>query len=170
MSYDSCFTCDSYFDGWPSECGLVPTPPLVNRNHVKQKNMQTLNHDDLTPENLNELNDLAGSAKSPQVRELLTDLSASLRRGDDIIRTQKNESLTTSEAAKFLGMSRTHLYKLMDKDEIPSFSVGRHRRIYMRDILEFENQRHRDRTELAERFAQGHQGSATADGEIADLL
>lgn len=67
-------------------------------------------------------------------------------------------------------MSRTHLYKLLDRGEIVFHRVGRDRRIRIYDLLEFEEQRQRDRRELAERFAHQRQTAAAASDEIADLL
>ncbi|WP_293951793.1 helix-turn-helix domain-containing protein [uncultured Corynebacterium sp.] len=132
--------------------------------------MHTLNKNDLTPEQLNEISALAGAAEFPEVRELLNDLSESLRRGDDIIGTQNDEALTPAQASQHLGMSRTHLYKLLDRGDLPFHLVGSHRRILMSDIKAFNEQRGRDRIELAERFAQRHQNTVALDDEIADLL
>jgi excisionase family DNA binding protein len=67
-------------------------------------------------------------------------------------------------------MSRTHLYKLLDRGEIMFHRVGRDRRIRLRDLVAFEAQRDGDRLELAERFAHQHKTAAAATDEIADLL
>lgn len=69
-----------------------------------------------------------------------------------------------------LGMSRTHLYKLLDSGEIPCDHVGRDRRIRVHDLLDFEARRMRDRRELAQRFATQRKTRAGAIDEVADLL
>jgi excisionase family DNA binding protein len=67
-------------------------------------------------------------------------------------------------------MSRTHLYKLLDAGEIPFHNVGRDRRIEMRDLLLFEENRDAARRELAERFAQQRATTETAVDELAAEL
>jgi excisionase family DNA binding protein len=67
-------------------------------------------------------------------------------------------------------MSRTHLYKLLDRGEIISYRVGRDRRIELKDLAAFESQRQRDRRELAERFATQRQTLAAAIDEVASGL
>lgn len=67
-------------------------------------------------------------------------------------------------------MSRTHLYKLLDRGEIPFHRVGRDRRVLLRDLLAFEEIRRGDRAELAERFAHQTATRSGAVDEIADLL
>lgn len=48
--------------------------------------------------------------------------------------------------------------------------VGRDRRIRVRDLIEFEEQRQRDRRELVERFAHQQQTRDAVVDEIADFL
>ncbi len=78
--------------------------------------------------------------------------------------------LTPSQAAERLGMSRTHLYKLLNRGEIMSYRVGRDRRIEVKDLAAFELQRQRDRRELAERFATQQQTLSRAIDEVANSL
>ena len=132
--------------------------------------MQTLPNHELTPEQLDEIQSFAQSQASPGVRDLLLNIIASARNGDEIVFIDDAKSCTPSEAAKQIGMSRTHLYKLLDRGEIPFYLVGRHRRIRVRDLVEFEKKRHNDRLELAERFARQHETAVSADDEIAGLL
>ena len=105
-----------------------------------------------------------------ELRHLLSSLAANLRDGADIVAIGDDETFTPQHAAKHLGMSRTHLYKLLDKGVIPSHRVGRDRRIASRDLFAFTVRRDAERRELAERFA--HQGATRAGAveEIADLL
>lgn len=79
-------------------------------------------------------------------------------------------TLTPNQVAQRLGMSRTFLYKLLDRGEIVSHRVGRDRRILLVDLIAFEAERQRSRRELAERFAHQDQNRADAVEEIAGLL
>ncbi|WP_239340354.1 helix-turn-helix domain-containing protein [Frankia sp. CiP3] len=125
---------------------------------------------EIPAEQLDELERFARGCAGPQLRNLLLSLSRCIRDGATITATSGAASLTPSQAADRLGMSRTHLYKLLDRGEIPSHRVGRDRRIQLRDIAIFEAERQRDRRELAERFATQHRTRADAVNEIADLL
>ena len=132
--------------------------------------MQTLQTDQITPEQLDELDKFARSDAGPELRDVLLSLSRCVRAGDEVVIVEGDETITPNQAAERLGMSRTHLYKLLDRGEILSHRVGRDRRIRMRDLAEFEKQHQRDRRELAERFAHQRKAAAAANDEIADLL
>lgn len=132
--------------------------------------MQTLPTDNVTSEQIDALDAFARSDVGPELRDLLLSLSRCLRAGDELAIVDGNATITPSRAAEHLGMSRTHLYKLLDRGEILSHRVGRDRRIRIHDLLEFEEQHQRDRRELAERFAQQRQTAVGIDDEIADLL
>ena len=67
-------------------------------------------------------------------------------------------------------MSRTHLYKLLDRGILPSHRVGSHRKIQTNDLEEFRAQREADKKDLAERFASQDRTRRSAIDEIADLL
>ncbi|MEZ5087205.1 MAG: helix-turn-helix domain-containing protein [Tessaracoccus sp.] len=131
--------------------------------------MQTLATSSIPTDQLDALEQYATAAPR-ELRELLLTLSRCVRDGDEVVVINGSQTLTPNQAATRLGMSRSHLYKLLDRGEIPFHRVGRDRRIRLHDIIEFEEQRQRDRRELAERFARHQQTSNAADDEIADLF
>lgn len=104
------------------------------------------------------------------LRDLLLSLSASLKNGLDVSLFESDGELTPAQAAARLKMSRTHLYKLLDRGEIVSHHIGRDRRIRMSDLICFEQTRQSDRRELAERFAHMHATRASAIDELTDEL
>lgn len=108
--------------------------------------------------------------KEPELRHVLLGVSRCIREGVDLVVVDDGAVLTPTEASKRLGMSRTHLYKLLDRGEIVSHRVGRDRRIRLRDLIEFEAQRRRDSLELAERFASQQKTREGAIDELADQL
>src|SRR5690625_2853555 len=117
---------------------------------------------------IDELEQMIASAPV-ELREVLQALASSLRDGDDIVAFDAGDTITPSQAAKKLRMSRTHLYKLLDDGAIPSHRVGRDRRILMRDFIEFIQHRDAERRNLAERFASRQQIEDEAAREIAEL-
>lgn len=88
-----------------------------------------------------------------QLGSALNMIAQNVRNGSDVLLAGKEEHLTPSAAAKSLGMSRTHLYKVMDAGELPFVRVGRDRRIAASDLIAFSHAREHDRARLAERFA-----------------
>jgi len=131
--------------------------------------MQTIETSRITPDQLAALDAYAATADS-EIRAALHQIIACVRGGAKLAVIGCDESVPPSEAAQRLGMSRTHLYKLLDRGEIPFFRVGRDRRIRLQDLLDFDARRRRDRHELAERFAGQSQTHAGAVDEIADVL
>jgi len=132
--------------------------------------MQTLETAKIPSEQLDALDEFARSDAGPELRDLLLSISRCIREGDEVVTIDGDKTITPSQAAERLNMSRTHLYKLLDRGEILSHRVGRDRRIRMRDLVEFEKQHQRDRRELAERFAHQRKTAVAANDEIADLL
>lgn len=61
--------------------------------------------------------------------------------GETVGITRLSKSLTSVEAAKFLGMSRPTLMKLASNGEIPSHKVGSHTRFDRTDLQAFAEQR-----------------------------
>lgn len=59
--------------------------------------------------------------------------------------------LATHQAAKFLGVSRPFLIKLLETDKIPYEKVGSHRRIHLEDVISYrEEQKQLRRSALDE--------------------
>ncbi|GAA2830724.1 excisionase family DNA-binding protein [Kribbella solani] len=132
--------------------------------------MKTFETAKIPSEQLDALEQFAESETGPELRAVLLSLSHYAREADALIVGDNTATVTPTQAAERLGMSRTHLYKLLDRGEIASHRVGRDRRIRLRDLAAFDAQRDRDRSELAERFAHQHKTTADAANEIADLL
>lgn len=131
--------------------------------------MKTISSIPMPSDQLDQLEEIAREVPD-ELREVLDSLAASLREGDEIVAVDPQATLTPNQAAKHLGMSRTHLYKLLDNGTITSHRVGRDRRIVIRDLMQFAAQRDAERRELAERFATQDRDRSDAIQEIADLL
>jgi excisionase family DNA binding protein len=132
--------------------------------------MEILETANIPVEQLDALEQYARASLGPELRDVLLGLSRCVRDGAELAVIDGSVVLTPGQAAERLGMSRTHLYKLLDRGEIMSYRVGRDRRIEFKDLAAFESQRQRDRRELAERFATQQQTLARAIDEVADSL
>ncbi len=132
--------------------------------------MEILETANIPVEQLDALEQYAHASLGPELRDVLLALSRCVRDGAEVAVIDGSAVLTPSQAAERLGISRTHLYKLLDRGEIMSYRVGRDRRIEFKDLAAFESRRQCDRRELAERFATQQQTLARAIDEVANSL
>ncbi len=84
---------------------------------------------------------------------VLRDVVSALSQGMAISIAPHNTMLTTQEAADLLNISRPTLVRLLSDGEIPYAMRGRHRRVLLRDILDYtertRSQRRRALDEMA---------------------
>jgi excisionase family DNA binding protein len=73
--------------------------------------------------------------------DLLRQISAALDRGDGVVVGEVARDLTTSAAARVLGISRPTLVSLLDSGSIKSHRVGTHRRLALSDVLAYRRLR-----------------------------
>ena len=132
--------------------------------------MQTIQTSNVPDDQLDSLVQFARDSAGPELRDVLLSLSRCIQDGVDLAAIDPTSTITPSEAAQRLGMSRTHLYKLLDRGEIMSHRVGRDRRIRITDLFVFETQRQADRIELAERFANRDRTRDAIIDELTDLI
>ncbi|MFC8531045.1 helix-turn-helix domain-containing protein [Nocardia sp. NPDC057227] len=119
---------------------------------------------------LDALHSFASTLAPSELRDALLEMSKGALTGMNVAVFDDTATCTPAEAAKRLGMSRTHLYKLLDRGAVPFHHVGRDRRLYVKDVVIFAAERDRDRRELAERFARTDADREAAIAELMDEL
>lgn len=77
----------------------------------------------------------------PSLIPALDALVTLLARGDDVALVPTHKELTTYQAAAILNVSRPFVIRLLDAGVIPSTRVGTHRRVRLRDVLAYRQQR-----------------------------
>ncbi|UGT64099.1 helix-turn-helix domain-containing protein [Nocardia asteroides] len=119
---------------------------------------------------LDALHSFASALAPSGLRDALLEMSKGAWTGMNVAVFDDTATCTPADAAERLGMSRTHLYKLLDKGALPFHHVGRDRRLYVKDVMTFAAERDRDRRELAERFARTESDRDAAITELMDEL
>jgi excisionase family DNA binding protein len=80
-----------------------------------------------------------------EVFRVLVTVVDAMAGGQAVTIAPHNQTLTTQEAAEILGVSRPTLVRLLDGGRIPFRQPGRHRRILLRDVLAYEEERRYER-------------------------
>jgi excisionase family DNA binding protein len=86
--------------------------------------------------------------------QLLGTILTEVARGNSVAAVPVQAELTTQQAADLLNVSRPYLIKLLDEGKIPHHKSGSHRRIALRDVLDYkrnaDERRERVLAELAD--------------------
>ena len=88
--------------------------------------------------------------------ELLT-LLHDMGKGKGFAILPLDKELTPSQAAEALGVSRTHLMRIVQKGEIPYRMVGSHHRMCLEDVLKYREEREKRGRALDELVSQAQE-------------
>lgn len=97
------------------------------------------------------------------VHELLLMILKDLQAGKAISVVPEHQQLTTQRAANILGVSRPFLVKLVENGDVPFHMVGSHRRIYLRDLLDYKRRRDAARHGAINDMARSEMEAGTYD-------
>ena len=96
--------------------------------------------------------------------ELLVDL---LESGSEVVCALPDSSMTPTEVADHLGVSRPYVYRLLDRGVLPCHNVGRDRRVPTASVLDYALRRDEGRRVLAEAFAAAEADRQALIAELA---
>ena len=102
-------------------------------------------------------------------KQLLFALDA-YSRGESVAAIAAGRPLTSTEAAKLLGMSRTHLTRLCDEGRLDSFTIGNALRIPADEVMRILKERGRVKTLAREAAATADDRRRTRAARAAGLL
>ena len=77
-----------------------------------------------------------------ELAEVVGLAAAALAEGRPVTLSSHEPVLSTQEAADLLGVSRPTLVRLLDQGVLPYDQPGSHRRLLLRDVLAFRQERH----------------------------
>ncbi|HEX3745768.1 MAG TPA: excisionase family DNA-binding protein [Bryobacteraceae bacterium] len=100
------------------------------------------------------------------LHDLLAVILRNLQSGNAVSIVPEHQQLTTQRAANILGVSRPFLVGLVEAGEIPFHLVGRHRRVYLRDLLAYQRRRDAARHEAIKNMARTEMEAGTYDKVI----
>ncbi|OTA26092.1 hypothetical protein B9G54_05895 [Alloscardovia macacae] len=83
-----------------------------------------------------------------ELTEMLHDVASELLQGKSVTVISSSVELTTQDAADILGISRPTLIRVLESGAIPFHTVGRHRRVQLDDVLEYQH-RHQEKARVA---------------------
>ncbi|MEV0620244.1 helix-turn-helix domain-containing protein [Nonomuraea sp. NPDC050404] len=89
-----------------------------------------------------------------EVFEVLQLVVLAMAAGQAVTIAPHHQTLTTQEAADLLGVSRPTVVRLLERGEIPYEQPGRHRRILLRDVLTYQEQRRHQRRASLDRMVE----------------
>lgn len=87
------------------------------------------------------------------VLQILLDVLSEISKGNAISLIPHHQEVSTQEAASLLNVSRPFLVGLLEKGEIPFRKVGAHRRVLLKDVLEYKKQCDHQRADALDELA-----------------
>ena len=86
--------------------------------------------------------------------QMLLNILADISRGNPVSVIPYKTELTTQQAANILNVSRPYLVKLLENGEINHHKVGTHRRIYVKDVIEYKAKIDSERSNTLDKLAE----------------
>jgi excisionase family DNA binding protein len=71
--------------------------------------------------------------------QMLLDILSEFSKGSAISVIIHKAEMSTQQAADILNVSRPHLVKLLEQNEIPFKKVGSHRRVLVEDVMQYKD-------------------------------
>jgi excisionase family DNA binding protein len=97
------------------------------------------------------------------VYRLLLSVLRIMQEGEALSIVPQMQELTTQRAANLLGVSRQFFVRLLDDERLSFHRTGTHRRVYLKDVLEFRKRQDQQRKGSIERIAKEEVAQRTYD-------
>ncbi|BCJ28159.1 hypothetical protein Asera_22670 [Actinocatenispora sera] len=90
----------------------------------------------------------------PRLHEVLVNAVEALANGYAITIAPQHTTLTTQQAADFLGVSRPTLTKMLEAGKIPFEKPNMHRRVKLADLIDYQQRRRSERRSALRQLTQ----------------
>ena len=104
-----------------------------------------------------------------EVYRLLVHVTDAMSRGLAVTIAPRSTTLTTSQAAELLGISRPTLIKYLDEGRMSFTKVNSHRRLSLHDVLEFQKARREEQYAALDAMRIDVDDDAPIDKVLAEL-
>ncbi|WP_424347337.1 excisionase family DNA-binding protein [Kocuria sp. CH-021] len=129
--------------------------------------MKTISATSVNTSELNQLNDVVREFPEDSVlKQAVEQVSNTVHAGQDVVVAPESDYITPAMAAKLIGVSRVHLYKVLDAGDLAYIMVGRDRRIALGELRDYMIRQDKLRKQVAERFAHPEATRAAAMDEL----
>lgn len=81
----------------------------------------------------------------PEILAILREVTQAMADGRAITVAPHAQVLSTQEAAELLGISRPTFVAILERGELPYETPGRHRRVHLIDVLDYQQRRRQQR-------------------------
>lgn len=97
------------------------------------------------------------------VYSLLLRILQGMQEGKAISVVPHMQDLTTQDAANILGVSRPFFVKLLETGKLRYHMTGTHRRVYLKDLMDYKQERDQDKIAAIDRIAQFEEDAGLYD-------
>jgi len=92
-------------------------------------------------------------AVPPAALRLIGQLLGAMSQGQSVVLMPSERELTTVEAAHYLNVSRPFVIKEMEAGRLPYRKVGTHRRVTLKNLMDYEREMRQQQAQALERMA-----------------
>src|SRR5690606_19664066 len=104
-----------------------------------------------------------------EIFRILDQVTNALAAGDGITIVPQGMTMTTQQAADFLGISRPTLVRLLEAGDIPYDKPGRHRRVRLEDLVHYQATFRAERRAALRELQRSSLSSKVQVGNPADV-
>ncbi|MGR0319337.1 helix-turn-helix domain-containing protein [Agromyces sp. ZXT2-3] len=104
-----------------------------------------------------------------EIFRILDQVTNALAAGDGITIVPQGMTMTTQQAADFLGISRPTLVRLLEAGDIPFDQPGRHRRVRLEDLVAYQANFRAERRAALRELQRANVGAKVQVGNPADV-
>ena len=104
-----------------------------------------------------------------EIFRILDQVTNALAAGEGITVVPQGMTMTTQQAADFLGISRPTLVRLLEAGDIPFDKPGRHRRVRLEDLVAYQGKFRAERRAALRELQRANVGAKAQVGNPADV-